>query len=191
MSKKKESLSVSIKNKHYNDLILIVEQWENKKLNVSNEICESVLLKNNIENNTYLQKFMPTFNLIKQTLKNKNLDNLTYEEAFSTVLKNIFSIKINTEELGKFLEDDDYLLNINSYNETQNKQNKIKENKNTTPIATKNTQKEDLNNKVDNNEKNSNTNNNKEENNTSTDNILKWNIPKEPSFNEQLNAYTY
>lgn len=174
-----KNFSVSIQKKNSAILNEIIKSWNDNNLNISNEVCESILFKYTIENNPYFQKFLPTFNLIKNTLEVKDLSDISYEEAFSIALKNIFTTKINIEELGVFLEDDSYFLKSSSTEKTSSNTNKTTNLKdNTQPYNSNNVTKIKL--------------DTENENNTITNNnvpIIKSDINSDKSLQDKQHAY--
>ena len=127
--KERKTLNISLQKRNIDNLNSIIDNWEEDGLVVSNEVCKAILFKNDFENNSCLQTFLSTLNLIKTNLSNKNLFDKSYNEALTIALKNILNIKINASELVSLLEDDSYFkpgkdnnISINSSIEVNNKE---------------------------------------------------------------------
>lgn len=134
--KTRKTINVSIQKKNSDKLNDILNNWDEEELNLSNEVCKCILFKNELENNQVTQSLISTLNLIKITLKNKNLFEKSYDEAFITALKNIISININTQELCSLVENDLYFSNVSKTDNSSN--DNLKHNLNTYKNFTKN-----------------------------------------------------
>lgn len=168
-NKMRKVINVSIQKKSLVELNSILNMWEDDMLNLSNEVCKSILFKHEFENNPVMQTLLSTIKLIKTNLKNKELFKYTEEEAFIISLKNLLSIKVNPNELCDFLENDLYFSNDNKPVVDNNK-----------PIATS---KPIIDNTINNTQ-----NINRDEPKIPEKTILHWNIPESTSFtkNEEV-----
>lgn len=119
-TKTRKTINVSIQKKNSTKLNTIFNNWDSESLNLSNEVCKCILFKNELENNPITQPLISTLNLIKLTLRNKNLSGKDYDKAFLIALKNIISININTQELCNLVEDDLYFSNNIKPNDSSN-----------------------------------------------------------------------
>lgn len=189
-TKIRKNINVSIQKRNFDKLNCILNNWDDEELNLSNEVCKSILFKNELENNPLTQTLLSTLNLIKTNLKNKNLFDYPSDEALFIALKNIISIKINATELSSFLEDDFYFAtstNSPNTNSLDNIQDTIINNKNTsTDVENNNINSEfaiDITQEDNINSTNSNSKNLSHKNDTTTNNdILEWRIPDAPNF---------
>ena len=112
--KERKTINVSIQKRNFNKLNSILNSWDEEGLNISSEVCKCILFKHELENSPLTQTLVSTLNLIKTSLKNKQLSSDSHDEALFTVLKNIISIKIDASELSNFIVDDFYFSNPSS-----------------------------------------------------------------------------
>lgn len=142
----KKTLNISIQKKNSNTINTILNKWDNDGLVLSNEVCKSIIFKNDFDTIPYLQTLLATLNLIKTKLRIKNTFNKTYEESLDIALQKILEISINTEELDMFLKNENYFKctnideNQDDQIESSNTTTKDKVNKhNTTSYTSDNT----------------------------------------------------
>lgn len=136
-NKIKKNINVSIQaRKYFSPINNILQNWEEDGLNVSTEVCESILLAEKIANSPTLLSVMKLYDLTEQILYLNGVDNT--EQKLEDVLSLL--IKVNGEGLTDI---------INSSFQNTNK-NKKKEHNNieTTECSTQNiketkTKKED------------------------------------------------
>lgn len=174
-AKMKKTLNVSIQKRNLEDINLILNNWEDEGLNVSGEVCKSILFKYDLENNPYIQTLLSTLNLIKTNLKNKNTYEESQESALLLALKNIISIKINAQELSNFLENDLYFSSKDTnhiHNLEPSQNNDIKHSQIEQEIASDSEV----------NYKKESDKNKKNETQSKNTKHLKWDIPEKPTI---------
>lgn len=125
--KTRKTINVSIPKKNSNKLNSLFKNWDDESLNLSNEVCKCILFKDELENNPITQPLISTLNLIKMTLKNKNLSEDAYNKELANALNSIISITINTQELWNLVENKLY---SSSDTKTENSSNNYKHNSN-------------------------------------------------------------
>lgn len=106
--KTRNTLNISIRKRNFEEINNIVKEWDENNLNVSSQVCDAILFKSDLENNPHIQTLLSTLELLKAHLKNKDLFEEDYNNALLIATKNIISIKINTDELKEFLENELY-----------------------------------------------------------------------------------
>lgn len=90
MSKEKKNINVSIQSKKYSKAINnILNDWENNGMNVSTEVCESILLANKIASSPTLLSVIKMYELTDQILSLNKFDNneKTLEDIISLLIK--------------------------------------------------------------------------------------------------------
>lgn len=102
--KTRRNINVSIQKKDFLKINKIINDWEYSGANISSEVCNSILLKNILEHNPTTQTLIDSINLIKNSLKNKDIKDYSEEDALSIALEKILSININAVELSNFIE---------------------------------------------------------------------------------------
>ena len=113
-TKNRDTLNISIQKRNYNEINNIINSWYKDDLNVSNEACKAILLRDELESNPYIQTLLSTLDLLRTHLKSKNLYEEDFQSALFKAFKNIISIKIDAHELSNFLENDSYFKNDNT-----------------------------------------------------------------------------
>lgn len=183
-TKVRKTLNVSLQKRNFDELNNIINSWEDEDLNVSGEVCKSILFKYDLENNSYIQTLLSTINLIKTNLKNKELFEESYENALLIALKNIISIKVNAQELSDFLEKDNYFdntpqeeISYSRHEESSCSQVETNDLHSTAEIAYDSTE----------NSKNKVESLDISEEKKPSNSVITWNIPNEPSIPSQSN----
>ena len=183
-TKVRKTLNVSLQKRNFDELNNIINNWEDEDLNVSGEVCKSILFKYDLENNSYIQTLLSTINLIKTNLKNKELFEESYENALLIALKNIISIKVNAQELSDFLEKDDYFdntpqeeISCSRHEESSCSQVETDILHSTAEIAYDSTE----------NSKNKIESVDAPKEKSPSNSVITWNIPNEPSIPSQSN----
>lgn len=191
--KLKKTLNVSIHKRHIHEISKILKDWDDEGLVVSTEVCESILFKTIMKENPYLHTLYSTVKLIESNMKNKDLYNIDYNKAFTLALKNTLSLNINTNELKDFLENENYFMKFEEHEKIQKKSEDAiqpliykstdtKNNHNTHELAVDKNSDEHI-------EKKSipEINPYLESNiqDKEANQIITWNIPKEPSINSK------
>lgn len=97
-----KTLNVSLQSKKYGPSInKIVEKWKEDGLNISPEVCKSILMKDKIESNATLLQVLSAYDLVEKILKMKGIsDETMLESIFSEMIK-IDMNKLFTEEVSK------------------------------------------------------------------------------------------
>lgn len=126
-SKVRKVINVSIQKKNFNELNNILNMWDEDELNLSSEVCKSILFKNELENNPIIQTLLSTLELIKTNLKNKDLFEYSEDEALNIALKYILAIKVNGCELSDFLANEFYFLDKSKINDNTKDMNNCEE----------------------------------------------------------------
>lgn len=88
--KSKKNINVSIQSKKYSQPINnILNDWDNNGLNVSTEVCESILLANKIASSPTLLSVIKMYELTDQILSLNKFDNneKTLEDIISLLIK--------------------------------------------------------------------------------------------------------
>lgn len=190
--KTRSTINASIPKRNFEELNAILNSWDEEKLNLSSEVCKSILFKHEFENNPITQTILSTLNLIKISLKNKKLFDNSYNEALFLALNNIISIKIDANELSNFMEDDFYFSKY-SNDKNLNEINNVDDTKNIEPInIVENVENTETVNTIENIEsvitttqETCNDNPTSDTNSTiSNNNIIKWDIPETPLFSQ-------
>jgi len=84
-----KTLNVSLQSKKYGPSInKIVEKWKEDGLNISPEVCKSILMKDKIESNATLLQVLSAYDLVEKILKMKGIsDEAMLESIFSEMIK--------------------------------------------------------------------------------------------------------
>lgn len=84
-----KTLNVSLQSKKYGPSInKIVEKWKEDGLNISPEVCKSILMKDKIESNATLLQVLSAYDLVEKILKMKGIsDETMLESIFSEMIK--------------------------------------------------------------------------------------------------------
>jgi hypothetical protein len=134
-TKVRKTVNVSIGKRHSDRINSILNEWEDEGLNISSEICESILFKDICTKNIATCTILSTLSLIKSTLKsNKNYNKLSsseLDELTSQILCEVLSVDIDNLKLIKLLKGEslDKIIDVNFNKPTnENIDNKLDNN---------------------------------------------------------------
>ena len=145
--KERKNVNISLQKRNIEQLNNIIQSWDDDGFNISNEICDAILFKYNLQDNPHICTILSTLNLIESSLKSQYppLDpkaNAESKNNFEQKIKNdtmdifrkIVSINIDGEMLTSLLRGDNHALqnkcsNTTYTNPSNNVPNKSNESK--------------------------------------------------------------
>lgn len=88
-----KTINVSLQSKRYAEPInKIIAEWKADGLNVSTEVCESILLKNKVDKSATLLQVLSALDLAEKLLKIKGIEDT---ETVENILKRMININMN------------------------------------------------------------------------------------------------
>lgn len=88
-----KTINVSLQSKRYAEPInKIIAEWKADGLNVSTEVCESILLKNKVDKSATLLQVLSALDLVEKLLKIKGIEDT---ETVEKILKRMININMN------------------------------------------------------------------------------------------------